>query len=208
MCLNLPSKERGRGSMALQAFSIALVLGFFVSRVEAGSTPLDTVKTGTEKVLHILGEHAGNKQKRRAEIRMVVDEYFDFGEIAKRALGPHWQKQPPEKQREYVQAFSDFLFGVYINRIEKYTDEKITYETKEERGDHALVDAIVVGSQTGRIAIQYRLHHKDGSWRAYDVVIEGVGLVDNYRGQFSSILANNSFSDLLNRLKDSNRRNK
>lgn len=87
----------------------------------ASSGPLETVQAGTDKVLQILKEQAGSEQKRRAEIRKVVDQYFDFDEMAKRALGPQWNQQSAEKQREYVQAFSEFLFSVYINKIEKST---------------------------------------------------------------------------------------
>jgi len=208
MFLVLSQMEWRRASVASKTFVIALVLGFLASQVIAASTPVEAVKAGTEKVLNILKEQPGNKQKQRAEIRKVVDEYFDFDEMAKRALGPHWNEQPPAKQQEYVQAFSEFLFGVYIDKIEKYTDEKVTYETKEGKGDRAVVNAVIAGSQTSKIPIEYRLQLKDGKWRAYDVVIEGVDLVNNYRSQFSSILANSSFDDLVNRLKGKNLRNK
>lgn len=194
--------------MVLKTLIVAFVICLMGSRLMASSSPLETVKAGTENVLHILKEQAGNQQKRRAEIRRVVDHYFDFDEMAKRALGPYWNEQPAAKQQEYVQAFSEFLFNVYIDKIEKYTDEKITYETGEQQGDRAVVDAVIAGSRPGEIPIEYRLHLTDGKWRAYDVVIEGVGLVNNYRSQFRSILSRSSFDDLLNRLKEKNLDNK
>jgi phospholipid transport system substrate-binding protein len=193
--------------MASKSFIAAIIFGFLASQAMAGSAPIDTVKTGTEKVLDLLKGQPESKQKRRDEIRKVVDEYFDFEEMAKRALGPPWNKQPATKQKEYVQAFSEFLFTVYIDKIEKYSDEKITFEGEEAKGDRAVVRSLVAGSQSGKIPIEYRLHLKDGKWRAYDVVIEGVDLVTNYRSQFTSILASSSFDDLVNRLKDKNLRN-
>jgi len=190
--------------MVLNTLIITLAFCVSVSQAIASSGPLDTVQSGTEKVLTILKQQTGNEQRRRAEIRTVVDQYFDFEEMAKRALGPEWNNQPATKQQDYVGAFSEFLFSVYIDKIENYTDEKITYQPKEEEGDRAVVNAIVEGSKTGKIGLEYRLHSMAGSWKAYDVVIEGVGLVNNYRSQFSSILTNSSFDDLLNRLKEKN----
>ncbi len=198
----------GPKNIYLKIFIAALAICFWSTRISASSGPLETVKTGTEKVLHILKMEVGNTEKRRAEIRKVVDEYFDFDEMAKRALGPSWKEQPPVKQQEYVGAFSQFLFNVYIDKIEKYTDEEITYETKGEKGGRATVDAIIAGSRTEKIAIEYRIHLRDGKWRVYDVVIEGVGLVNNYRSQFSSILTRSSIDDLLKQLKEKNLQNK
>jgi phospholipid transport system substrate-binding protein len=193
-----------RQCITLKLFVLAVCTCFLVSLAQAGSSPLETVQTGTEKVLHTLKEHAADSQKRREEIRKIVDNYFDFDEMAKRSLGPQWNKQAPAKQQEFVQAFSKFLFNVYIDKIEKYTDEKITYKEKEIQGDFALVDALVVGNQSGQIPLTYHLHLKDGNWKAYDVVIEGVGLVENYRSQFDSILSKGSFEDLLKQLREKN----
>ncbi|MDY0040478.1 MAG: ABC transporter substrate-binding protein [Desulforhabdus sp.] len=154
--------------------TFALTLFFCVSiyQAGAGSGPLETVQTGTEKVLTILKQQTGNEQKRRAEIRTVVDQYFDFEEMAKRALGPEWNNQPAARQQDYVRAFSEFLFSVYIDKIEKYTDEKITYQPKEEEGDRAVVNALVEGSKTGKIGLEYRLHSRAGSWKAWLITTE------------------------------------
>lgn len=171
----------------------------------AAPDPLQTVRTGTDKVLQILREHSGNDQKRRQMIRGVVNKYFDFDEMAKRALGPYWNEQSPQDQREFVKVFSQFLFNTYMARIKKYTDEKVEYKGHEVNGDYATVDAVVAGDRTGRIPIVYRLYLKDGHWRAYDVVIEGVGLINNYRSQFRSILSSESFDHLLKLLRKKNK---
>ena len=164
--------------------------------------PLQAVEKGTEEVLRLLQDQDMDKETRRAHIRNVVDDHFDFQEMAMRALGPPWREQPSEKQQEYVSAFSDFLFGVYIDRIERYSDETVVYELGEEGESHAVVQALIEGAQVGQIPVEYRMHLTREEWRVYDVVIEGVSLVNNYRGQFHAFLARNTFDDLLSRLKE------
>jgi phospholipid transport system substrate-binding protein len=193
-----------QGSTVLKGFTIVLFLCIMASLGIASTTPVDTVKSGTNEVLKVLKQQSGHKEQRRTGIRKVVDEYFDFNEMAKRALGPRWKEQPPAKQQEFARTFSELLFNVYIDKIERYTDEQITYSAKTEQGDHAVVDALVTGSQTGKIAIEYHLHLKDGNWKAYDVAVEGVDLVNNYRSQFNSILSRSSFDDLLKMLREKN----
>ena len=94
------------------------------------------------------------------------------------------------------------LFNTYIGRVEKYTNEKITYNQKRREGDYAVIEALVTGGQPGAIPIDYYLRLEDGNWKVYDVVIEGMGLVTNYRDQFNSILSRSSFDDLLRQLKN------
>jgi phospholipid transport system substrate-binding protein len=170
----------------------------------AADNPVAVVKTGTDQVLQLLREYPGNAQVRREKIRAVVDNYFDFDGIAKNALGPHWKQQPNEKQQEFTRDFGQLLFNAYIRKIERYTNEKITYNQTQTGGDYAVVRALVVGDQVGEIPIDYHLRLQGGNWKVYDVVIEGVGLVTNYRSQFDEILSRNSFDDLLNQLKRKN----
>jgi phospholipid transport system substrate-binding protein len=135
-----------------------------------------------------------------------VDEYFDFEEMAKRSLGPQWGEQPPQKQKEFVEAFSHFLFNVYITRIEEYTGQEINYQSPKVESRFAIVEAIVLDNRAGEIPLEYRLHRQNGQWKAYDVVIEGVSLIRNYQSQFRSILARSSFDDLLKQLQKKNGR--
>jgi phospholipid transport system substrate-binding protein len=177
-------------------------LCLWASHAIAAENPQGVIKTGTDKVLQLLKQYPENTQVRREKIRAAVNEYFDFDEIAKRALGPRWKKQPPEKQQEFTQCFSQLLFNIYIRRVEKYTNEKITYNQKQREGDYAVIEALVGGGQSGTIPVVYYLRLKDGDWKVYDVVIEGVGLVTNYRDQFNAILSRSSFDDLLRKLKE------
>lgn len=180
----------------------AVCFCLWTSLASAANNPREVVKTGTNQVIHLLKEYPQDTPSLRQKIRAVVNEYFDFHTIALRALGPIWRQQSPEKLKEFTRDFSQLLFNTYIGKIEKYTDERITYNLKQEGGDYAVVEAIVTGGQTGEIPIVYYLHLKDGNWKVYDVVIEGMGLVTNYRDQFNAILSRSSFDDLLRQLKE------
>jgi len=179
----------------------ALCLCLWASQVIAAENPRVVVKTGTDQVLNLLKQYKEDTRVRRDKIRAVVDEYFDFDEISKHALGPRWNEQPPAKQQEFTRDFSGLLFNTYIRRIEKYTNEKITYNQKQTEGNYAVIEALVAGGQSGAVPIDYYLHIRDGKWKVYDVIIDGIGLVTNYRSQFEAILLRSSFDDLLRQLK-------
>lgn len=194
-------------SYAVTTCIVLLSLIVSISQVLAASAPIEVVKTGTQRVLQVLEKNQTNTEARRQAIRKIVDEYFNFDEMAKRSIGPVWNEQAPDKQQEFVESFSQFLFNVYIDKIEKYTGEKITYNSQQVNGDYASVKAVVHGYNATNIPIIYRLHLDDGSWKAYDVVIDGIDLVNNYRSQFGDILSRHSFDYLLKLLKEKNAQN-
>lgn len=204
MSVSLSKIRCMRVSVILTSFIVAVALSLPVNRAVAAPSPQEVVRTGTDQVLQILKERSRDRDGRRMAIRKVVNEYFDFDDMAKRSLGPPWKQQPPEKQQEFVQAFSQFLFNVYIRKIEKYTNEKLSYRAKQADGNSAVVEALVVGGQAGEVRINYRLHLTDGAWKVYDVEIEGIDLVQNYRSQFNAMLAQGSFESLLKQLREKN----
>ena len=126
--------------------------------------------------------------------------------ISKRWRSAPWERdggeQPPEKQQEFTRDFRQLLFNTYIGKIEKYTNEKITYNQKQMGGDCAVIEALEVGDQSGAVPVDCYLRLKDGKWKVYDVVIEGINLVTNYRCQFEPILMRHSFDDLLRQIKE------
>jgi phospholipid transport system substrate-binding protein len=185
---------------------LVLCLCLWAPQAIAANDPQAVIKTGTDQVLELLKKYPENTQVRREKIRTAVDkyvdEYFDFDEIAKHALGTRWNEQPPEKQKEFTRDFSQLLFNTYIGKIEKYTNEKMTYNQKQIGGNCAVIEALEAGDQSGKVSIDYYLRLKDGKWKVYDVAIDGIGLVTNYRCQFEAILLRKSFDDLLRQLKE------
>jgi phospholipid transport system substrate-binding protein len=173
----------------------------------AASSPLMIVRDGTDQALKILREtQAGGPplRQRKSEIETIVSKYFNFDEMARRALGRPWKDQSAAKQQEFVKLFKDLLFNTYVDRVQSYTgtNEKITYDNEKIDGEYAVVKTRIRGYKDTDVQVDYRLRRDKDSWMVYDVVVEGVSFVDNYRGQFSSILANESFDSLLRRLQD------
>lgn len=186
------------------------VLLFFLLSLPTGSAyagaPTDQIKQTVDKVLDILRnkemKKPANEKKRRAEIRKVVSERFDFADMAKRSLGIYWRQRTPEERKEFVPLYTDLLERTYIKKIEGYTDERIDYTGENINDGYAVVDTKVVTEKNTVIPIQYRMLNENGQWMVYDVSIEGVSLINNYRNQFSSIIHQKSYEELVKKLKN------
>ena len=192
---------------------LGAVIGLFcllgpLSHTEAGE-PLDKIRTTINDVLVILSNKAllapERQEERRQKIRQTVLQRFGFEEMARRALGRHWREINATQQKEFVPLFSDLLERSYINKIESYgssSDLKILYtkETVDSDG-YAMVRSEVVNEKDLNFEIEYRLLKRGGNWEAYDIVIEGVSLVNNYRTQFNKIISQESYTALVKKLK-------
>lgn len=140
------------------------------------------------------------QQERRDKIRQVLASRFDFIEMAKRSLGSHWQRGTAEEQKRFVELFTDLLERSYAGQIESYDGEKIVYGRESINDRQAEVDTKIITKKGEQIAVNYKLLNKGGEWKVYDVMIENISLINNYRSQFNRILANASFSELLQKL--------
>jgi phospholipid transport system substrate-binding protein len=170
--------------------------------------PLDKIRATVDDVLDMLHneqlkgpEHA---EERRAKIRQIVLQRFGFEEMAKRALGRHWSKRTPQEQRNFVDLFSDLLERSYINKIEGYggTKQNIHYTKETIDGEYASVYSEIVNPHDVNVEVEYRLLRRDGDWQVYDVVIEGVSLVNNYRTQFNKIILEDSYAELVKKMQN------
>jgi phospholipid transport system substrate-binding protein len=165
----------------------------------------DSVQGQVEKILTKLRDPEF-KQKPREEkiagIREIINEVFDWNELSKRTLGKNWKKFSPEQKKEFTHLFSRLLEGVYADRLLAYSDEKVVFEKETElkKGRVEVASHIRLADGT-KVPLNYRMIDKDGKWRVYDVVIEGVSMVKNYRGQFRELLSKGSPADLIETLK-------
>ena len=180
---------------------------FICAALPGQESPMALIQSGTESALRILHESQGREapslRQRKGEILVIVSQYFNFEEMAKRALGRPWKEQTPEKRQEFAQLFKQLLFNTYINRLENYTgsNEQVFCDSEKLDGDYAIVKTHILYQGDNNISIEYRLRRDGGQWQVYDVVVEGISFVDNYRGQFGSILTKESFDSLLIRLR-------
>jgi len=161
----------------------------------------ETVETSVNKVTKTLGDptfKAKPKDAKVTEIGNIIGEVFDFTELSKRTLGREWKKMKPEQQKEFVELFRQLLQGVYADRLLAYEDEKIEFGKEIElKKGRAEVQSNIVLSDGTKVPIFYRLTDKSGDWKTYDLIIEGVSLVKNYRSQFKEIISKDSPEKLL-----------
>jgi len=143
----------------------------------------------------------GKVAERRAAVRKIADELFDFGEIARRALGRYWQPLTEPQRTEFVGLFADLLERSYISKIELYGGEKIIYSGDRVDGDLATVSTKIITKNGTEVPVDYRLFKRGDRWMVYDVNIEGISLVSNYRTQFNKIIQTNGYNSLVERMK-------
>lgn len=169
------------------------------------SEPMKQLSVTVDKVLEILKrpdlKSPDKEELKRKLLREVISERFDFQEMARRALARHWRKRTKQEKKEFVELFRTLLERIYLRRIEQYNDERIIY--KDERIDppYAIVKTVVIAREAVEIPIDYRLIQRSNDWKVYDVIIEGVSLVNNYRKQFDRIIRSSSYESLVERLR-------
>ncbi|MEE9240325.1 MAG: ABC transporter substrate-binding protein, partial [bacterium] len=137
-----------------------------------------------------------------SKLRKAIAKQFDFTEMARRSLARYWKKRNKEERKEFVSLFSGILGKSYIGKIEAYTDEKILYVREKADGEFARVKTLIVTKRKQEIPITYRMHKVNDRWMVYDVVIEGVSLVNTYRQQFRTILRKTSYDGLVKKLRE------
>ncbi|HPD61704.1 MAG TPA: ABC transporter substrate-binding protein [Thermodesulfobacteriota bacterium] len=171
------------------------------------ASPTEKVRKATEEITSILDEYVKNHQKNREEtiskIMAIADQHFDWAEMAKRSLSRFWKERTPDEQNNFTGLFRDLIKNAYIGRIEGYAGEKVVFEGEKVEDTYSVVKTkIITPSKGTEIPVYYRLQNNGGNWMVYDVVIEGVSLVNNYRDQFNSILQSSSYEELVKRIKD------
>jgi phospholipid transport system substrate-binding protein len=165
-----------------------------------------TIEAQINKMLAKMNEPAFKELSRDAkleEVRKIINEVFDYKELSRRTLGREWKKFKPEQQTEFIDLFSKLLENVYADRILAYTHEKIEFgkETELKKG-RVEVESYIITMDNKKVPLFYRMSNKTGQWRVYDVVIEGVSMIKNYRGQFRQILQKKKPEDLLQTLRE------
>ncbi len=184
----------------LRALTLTAILALVTDGTAVAGEPTDQVRRSVDEVLKIVQSQPDGPARRTA-VRQAANRLFDFEETAKRALGPHWQQRTPAEREEFVRLFSDLLEAAYVGKIDLYQGEKITYVGETMDDDQATVKTRIVTKQGNEVPVDYRLLREKDGWRVYDVIIEGVSLVANYRTQFNKIIQTFSYDDLVKRMR-------
>ncbi len=185
------------------ALILTLNLTLAVAPALAGR-PTEVVKGTIDEVTRLLTDPAlkspAKRNQRRYMVKSVIDRYFDYEEMAKRCLGASWRSLNAGQRAEFVRLFGELLEASYYDKIERYTDEKISYTAEDLDEDFAEVRTVIL-RKNDRIPMDYRLLNKSSDWMVYDVVIEGVSLVSNYRSQFGRVVSESGYPELVRRLR-------
>ena len=199
----------GRGAGTRWALAVLVaVLSSTVALSHAqeprGVRPIDLVKSSVDRVLVVVqaSPAAVSEGRRRSDIRQLAHGLFDFKEMGRLTLAGHWKDRSAREQQEFVQLFTALLEQSYLSSIENYAGEKITFLNESVTGPYAQVRSRITTDRRVEISIDYRLFDNGSRWVVYDVVLDGVSLVSNYRSQFNSIIRTSSFADLLAKLRN------
>jgi len=184
--------------------SLILILGITVPGL-AGD-PTEKIRQTTNKILSIVSDPAfkdpSKAKEKKKLIRRAVDECFDWEEMARRSLARHWAQRTAEEKKEFVRLFAELLERTYMSKVEGYSGEKVRYERETIDGDYAVVKVKILTQKSKDIPVEYRLKKEENDWLVYDVSIEGVSLVNNYRTQFNSIILQSSYENLVKKLRE------
>ena len=184
---------------------VALVVGLVIVPPAGAGAPTDLLRVQIERVVKTLEEpdlkKEGKSRERRAAVRRIAEGIFDFAETAKRSLGRHWQPRTPAERKEFVDLFANLLERSYLSKIELYSGERIAYLGDTVEGDQATVRTRIVTKHGTEIPVDYKMYRHADRWLVYDVIIEGVSLIANYRTQFNKIIQTSSYEELVRKMK-------
>lgn len=186
--------------------TLILLCGLSSASGAWASPPTDQLRDGVDRVIKILKDPAlaGDKQvdQRRAAISKVAGDLFDFGEMAKRSLGQHWESRTPPQRVEFVRLFTDLIERSYLAKVDQHdAAARMTYRSETVDGDYAVVQTLIPLPHGDTMPLGYRMRQASGRWKVYDLSIDGISLVANYRAQFNRIIRTASYEDLVANLK-------
>ena len=185
---------------------VVFVLAVLAPGVGWGAEPTEQLKAQLERVVKVVQDPEMKKEGRAAErraVRKIAEEIFDFGDTAQRALARHWTQRSAAEREEFVAVFTDVFEHAYLSKVELLQGDRVAYLGDSVEAGVATVRTRLTTKQGSQLDVDYRMQQRGSSrrWMVYDVLIEGVSLVDNYRSQFNSVIQRSSYQELVRRLK-------
>jgi len=183
----------------------AVLIGLLTAWSALAGQPTDQLRPEIERVIKTIEDPTlkgdGKGPARRQALRAITESVFDWTEMGRRALGSHWQARSEAERAEFVPLFRDLMERAYVSKIERYSGERITYSGDTVDGDLATVRTRVMMKQGQEVPVDYRMVRREGRWLVYDVTVEGISLVGNYRTQFNEVIRTSSYEELIRKLK-------
>jgi phospholipid transport system substrate-binding protein len=185
--------------------AVVLVLALSPLHAAWAGAPTDQLRDGVDRVFKILRdpEMAGdtNAPQRRKAVLVAASTIFDFNEMAKRSLGPHWAERTPAERTQFTALFTDLLQHSYISKVDQHGSAKIVFGDEDVNGEHAAVRTMIPLSNGSQMPLEYRMHQANARWQVYDISIDGISLLSNYRAQFNKVIRVDSYATLVTKLK-------
>ena len=182
-------------------YAVILIAGIFLA-TNSFAEVTDDVKKTVGEVIHIVTDSNLTKhdQLRRQALKKAISNIFDYSEMAKHSLGKHWNQRTQAERNQFTNLFASLLESSYAGKIESYNNEKIIYLKETLARNYAEIKSKVITGKRDEYSLDYRLINENGKWMVYDVVIEGVSLVANYRTQFNKVITTNGYNELVKKL--------
>lgn len=186
----------------LAVFTLVLAPASLIWAESPGKVVVQTIDDGLA-ILNDPGLQSPEKMpERRQKLWDAVKGVFSFEETAKRSLGRHWNGRTPQEQQEFTETFKNILKNIYLEKSDSYAQENITYLSEMVEGDRSKVNTYITTSDSKQIEVIFSMKIIGGEWKIYDVIVEGVSIVGNYRSQFNSILSKSTFAELMDKLRE------
>lgn len=191
----------------LVAAAVLMFVEFALGSVAVASAgaPTDQLREGVNRVFTIVRDQAlageARAAERRAAVGKVAGEIFDFGDMARRALGIHWEPRTPAEREQFVRLYTDLIQRAYLSKVDQHDSaHQMTILGETIDGNDAIVKTSIPLSQGSQMPLEYRMHSTHDRWRVYDISIDGISLVANYRAQFNKVIRNESYEALVAKL--------
>ena len=202
---NTRERSESRRVAHVRGRAILVLAVWLLPAPSMAGVPTERIRGTIDRAIGILKDPAlaatVKREERSGILRKEIAPIFDFAEMAKRSLGPNWRGRNPEERERFVALFRELLENSYLGKIESYQGEEIRYGKESLDGPYAEVKTLVVTNKGQEIPVDYRMLEEGGQYRIYDVVIEGISLIGNYRPQFNDILRKSSFGEMMDQLR-------
>jgi phospholipid transport system substrate-binding protein len=194
-----------RRAVGILTLTAAIVLSLAPSRLVApawADDPMPVVKSTVDQALEVLRDTQAPLAQRQDKLRQIVAASFDFTEMAKSALGYHWKQITPAQQQEFTNAFVAFIEDSYLSKINDYRGQQVAFLKATNDGpQYAQVNTDIIGGGKDPIHVNYRLVQEGGTWKIYDVTVDAISIIANYRNQFNRVMNNRGYDTLISDLK-------
>jgi phospholipid transport system substrate-binding protein len=203
----LQKTKRGDFLSKITAMTAVTIAVFMQPLLVAADTPLEYLRSGIGKITDVLDDRAFRESHSREELNKklieVAQDRFNWEEIARRSLGLYWKDRSPEEKEEFSLLLKDLLINTYLDKIvDNYSGETILYDKELVKGKRAFIDFRIINKAEKSIALGVRMLNDGKQWLIYDLIIEGVSSIKNYRVQFYDIIRQSSYSELIKKLSD------